>query len=173
MRKSRILAGRIGAPHGVRGEVRLVSFTDDPEAIAAYPSLCLADGAPVRILALRAQGKGLVARLDGVGDRNAAEGLTNRELFIDRADLPEPEDEDEFYHADLIGLEAREEDGAPAGRIVAIHDFGAGELLEIAPAAGPTFLHPFTRAATPKVDVAGGFVTIARLPETSEREEER
>lgn len=171
MTPNKILAARIGAPHGVKGEVRLISFTADPEAVAEYKSLSWEDGTPVRIVSLRPQGKALVARIEGVGDRNAAERITNRELFIDRSEFPEPEDEDEFYHADLIGLEARDETGALAGRIVAVHDFGAGDILEIKPTAGPSFLHPFTRAAAPLVDIKGGSVTIVRLPEVSEREE--
>ncbi len=166
-----ILVGQLGAPVGVRGEIRLRSFTADPMAIADYPSLAFADGAPVALVALREQGKGLVARIKGVGDRDAAEKLVNRELFIDRADMGEPEDEDEFYLADLVGLAVVTGDGAPFGTVRAVHDFGAGDIVEVAQAGGATQMFAFTRAIFPEIDIAAGRMTIAPPPETSERDD--
>jgi len=166
-----ILVGQLGAPVGVRGEIRLRSFTADPMAIADYPSLAFGDGSPVGLVSLREQGKGLVARIRGVGDRDAAEKLVNRELFIDRADMGEPDDEDEFYLADLAGLAVVTGDGAPFGTVRAVHDFGAGDIVEIALPGGATQMFAFTRAIFPRVDIAAGQMTIVPPPETSEREE--
>ena len=116
-KQKRILVGKFGAPHGVRGEVRLKSFTDDPLAIGDYGSLSTGDGSPVEIVSLRPQKAMLVARLKGCDSREAAEKLNGLELFIDRAELPETEDEDEFYLADLIGLEVRDASGEAIGSI--------------------------------------------------------
>lgn len=166
-----ILVGQLGAPVGVRGEIRLRSFTADPMAIADYPSLAFGDGSPVEIVALREQGKGLVARIRGVSDREAAEKLVNRELFIDRADMGEPEDEDEFYLADLVGLSVVTSEGAPFGTVRAVHDFGAGDIVEIALPGGATQMFAFTRAIFPEIDIAAGRMTLVPPPETSERDE--
>lgn len=151
--------GIVGAPHGVRGEARLKSFTADPLAIGGYGPLFLGDGRALNILALRPQGDMLVARFDGVTTREQAAALTNAALFVDRALLPET-DEDEFYHADLVGLEARDLAGGVIGRIVGVQDFGAGDILEIRLANGRGVFAPFTRAAVPAVDLKGGFVTL-------------
>ncbi|QRG08548.1 ribosome maturation factor RimM [Xanthobacter dioxanivorans] len=161
----RILVARIGAPHGVRGEVRLFVFTGDPEAVLHYDPLTDASGRAFRITTLRAAKDHFVARLDGVADRTAAEALTNVDLFVPRAALPAPEDEETFYHADLIGLGVEDEAGARIGAVTALHDFGAGDILEYAPALpgikAKTLMVPFTRDAVPVVDVAGGRVVIA------------
>jgi len=156
-----ILVGRIGAAHGIKGEVRVKSFTDPVEAIADYGPLSLPDGKTLTIERMRPQGEMLVVKFREIGDRTAAEKLTNRELSIPRSALPEPEDEETFYHADLIGLEAVDADGTNFGRIVAVPDFGAGDLLEIRPEGGKSFHLPFTLAFVPVVDVAGGRVVIA------------
>lgn len=130
----RILIARIGAPHGVRGEVRLFIFAQDPEAVLDYAPLTDADGRRVfRIVALRPAKEHFVARLAGVEDRNAAEALTNVDLYVPRDALPEAEDEDTFYHADLIGLRVEDEAGATLGTVTALHDFGAGDVLEYMP----------------------------------------
>jgi 16S rRNA processing protein RimM len=165
-----ILVGKFGAAVGLKGEVRLQSFTAEPEAIADYRSLALDDGTAVRILSLRPQGNVLVARIDGVKDRDAAEKLTGRELFIGRDELPEPEDEDEFYLADLVGLEVRDASGAKTGVVAAVHNFGAGDILEIRPASGPAFMAPFTRAAVPEVRISEGYLVFVPPAEVSERE---
>lgn len=161
----RILIARIGAPHGVKGEVRLFIFAEDPEALLDYAPLTDASGRRTfRITALRPAKEHFVARLDGVPDRTAAEALTNVDLFVPRDALPATEDDDTFYHADLIGLRVEDEAGAPIGTVTALHDFGAGDVLEYAPtgaAKGRTLMVPFSRLAVPVVDVAAGRVVLA------------
>jgi 16S rRNA processing protein RimM len=170
-KSTKILAGKFGAAVGLKGEVRLQSFTADPMAIAGYRSLALEDGVTVKITALRPQGKVLVAQVKGVTSREAAEKLTGRELFIERAELPQTEDEDEFYLADLAGLDVRDEAGNLTGTVLSVHDFGAGDILEIRPASGPTFMAPFTKAAFPIVNIGEGFLVFVPPPEVSERED--
>lgn len=168
--QKRILVGKFGAPHGVRGEIRLKSFTDDPEAIAGYRTLATGVGTPVAILSLRPQGAMLVARLKGCESREAAEALNGVELFIDRAELPETEDKDEFYLADLIGLEVREA-GAPIGKVIAVENFGAGDIIEIKPVTGAAFMVAFTRESVPEIDTQAGYLVLVRPAETEAREE--
>lgn len=157
----RICVAKIGAAHGVKGEVKLWSFTADPAAVADYGPLESQDGTQrFEIEALRPAKDHLVARLSGVRDRDAAERLTNMELYVPRERLPPPASE-EFYHADLIGLRAESRDGIGLATIVAIHDFGAGDLLELRPVgAGNTVLMAFTAATVPVVDIAGGRIVI-------------
>jgi len=160
---ARVVLARIGAPHGVRGEVRVKSFAEDPRAVGAYGPLEAPDGRRFSISALRpASGKSpdmFVVRFDGVADRDAAAALNGVELSVDRARLP-PAEDDAFYHADLIGLAAETPDGAPLGRVSAVANYGAGDLLEIAPPKGPVALVPFTRATVPAVDLAGGRIVV-------------
>ena len=156
----RLLVARLGAAHGVRGEIRVNAFGDDPQALIAYGALATADGRSFRIRSLKTVGGKLVGRLEGVADRTGAEALTGVDLYVDRDRLPPPEDDDTFYQADLIGLAVEMTDGTPLGTVVALPDYGAGELLEIAPPRGPTLLLPFTRAAVPVVDIAGGRVVV-------------
>ena len=159
MGADRVLVARIGAAQGLRGEVRLWAFTADPMAIRDYGPLTAKDGQHFTIESLR-PGKGfLVARFAGVGDRDAAEMLRNIDLYVARDRLPPPE-ADEFYHADLIGLSAATPDGRTLGTVVAVHDFGAGDLIEIRPAEGPTMMVPFTAADVPVIDIAGGRLVI-------------
>lgn len=156
-----ILVGAIAGAHGVRGDVRLISFTGVPEDVGAYGPLRTEDGRMVEILTLKPGAKGFNARLKGVTSREAAEALKGTRLYVPRAALPEAaEEEGEFYHADLLGLAVETVSGEAAGRIVGVHDFGAGDLLEIAPEAGPSFYVPFTRAAVPVIDVPGGRAVI-------------
>ena len=170
MTERRVLVGVVGAPQGVRGEVRVKSFTGEPSDIGRYGPL--ADEAGRRSFAIRSlrvlKGDMLVARLEGVDDRDAAAALTNTKLFIPRERLPPPEP-DEFYHVDLIGLSAEDEDGAVLGRVRGLDNHGAGDILEIVPAAGgETLLVPFTLAFVPVVDFAAGRLVVARgalLPE--------
>lgn len=159
--RPRICVARIGAAHGTRGEVRLWSFTSDPEAVGDYGPLETADGTMTfEIESLRPAKGFFVARLAGVPDRNAAERLRNIDLFVPRERLPTLVD-DEFYHADLIGLTAETVDGVVFGTVSGVHNFGAGDLLEISPVSGDeTVLFPFTPAAVPKVDIAGGRIVI-------------
>jgi len=170
----KLLVGRIGAAHGVKGEVRITSFTEDPLALLRYSPLATGrPGLTVTLLSARAAANVLVARLEGVNDRSAAEALNGVELYVDRTLLPEPEDEDHFYHADLIGLEARLADGKVLGAVSAVPNYGAGDLLEIrGPVSGDTFLYPFTRRVVPEVRLADGYVVIDVPLETDIAEEE-
>lgn len=164
-----VLMGRFGAAHGVRGEIRLQSFTANPADIAAYGPLCDETGECRFVLAsLRSLGRSMfVARVEGVSDRKAAESLTGVSLYLRREALPEPE-EDEFYLADLEGLRAETPQGARVGRVAAIVNYGAGDILEIAPPEGETILLPFTKAAAPIVDIASGRIVVV-LPEEPEK----
>ena len=151
---SRVLVGVVGAPHGVRGEVRLWVFTENPATIGDYGPLQSEDGRSFEIASLRPAKDHFVARLKGVPDRNAAETLTNVKLYVPRDKLPPAEDDDTFYHADLIGLAAVTPDGAPLGTVTAIHNFGAGDVIEIKPEGGEALLVPFTETAVPNIDIA-------------------
>jgi 16S rRNA processing protein RimM len=158
---ARVCLGQIGAAHGVRGEVRLRSFTSDPAAIADYGPLETEDGRVLEIEALRPAKDHFVARLSGVRDRDAASALTNLMLYVPRERLPQTQDPDEFYHADLIGLAAVDQTGITLGTIVAIHNFGAGDLIEIKPhTGGNTELVPFDATHVPEVDIASGRIVI-------------
>ena len=164
---ARVCMGVVGAPHGVRGAVRIKSFTEIPEAIADYGAL--EDESGRRCFTLRvigtAKGDGMViATLSGVADRNQAEALRGLRLYAPRAALPATAEE-EFYHADLVGLAAELADGTPLGEVIAVHDFGAGDMLEIerenhGSRGGQPVLVPFTRAVVPVVDLAGHRVVI-------------
>ena len=168
---ARICVAKIGAAHGVRGEVRLWPFTEDPMAVLHYGPLTSKDGArQFEVARARAAKDHLVATLKGVADRDAAERLNGIELYISRDALPDT-DEGEYYHADLIGLAAVDPQGKTIGTIIAIHNFGAGDIIEIAPNDGPTLLLPFTNAVVPTIDLAAGHVVI-ELPGEIEGEDE-
>jgi 16S rRNA processing protein RimM len=155
-----ICVARIGAAHGVRGAVRLWTFTEDPFSVKTYGPLSTKDGArSFEVAQLREAKDHLVATFKGVTTRDEAERLNGIELYVPRDKLPATED-DEYYHADLIGLAAVTPGDEPVGRVVAIHNFGAGDIIEIAPASGPTILLPFSNAVVPTVDLAGGRVVI-------------
>jgi 16S rRNA processing protein RimM len=162
-----ICVARIGAAHGVRGAVKLWTFTEDPFAVQEYGPLMTKDGArQFEVTHVREAKDHLVATLKGIATREDAERLNGLELYVSRDKLPET-DEDEYYHADLIGLAAVNAADEPLGRVVAIHNFGAGDIIEIAPAKGATMLLPFTNAVVPTVDLAGGRVVI-ELPQEIE-----
>ncbi len=164
MADARVCVGAIAGAFGVHGEVRLKSFCAEPTDIAAYGPLFDREGRKFTLTLTRPVAGGLGARLSGVTTREQAEALRGVELFADRARLPSLP-EDEFYHADLIGLAVRDPGGGIIGRVVAIHDHGAGDIIEIAPeAGGPSLLLPFTRANVPTVDIARGLM-VADLPE--------
>lgn len=165
---NRICVARIGAAHGVRGEVKLWSFTEDPAAVAHYGPLETQDGTRCfEIEALRAAKDHFVARIAGVNDRDAAEKLRNIELYIPRARLPKIEEADTFYHADLVGLDAITPDGARVGTVHALHNFGAGDIIEIAPAeGGDPLMLPFNETTVPKIDVAARQVVVVPPAET-------
>jgi len=162
-----ICVARIGAAHGVRGAVKLWTFTEDPLAVRDYGPLTTKDGArQFEVAQVREAKDHLVATFKGVASREDAERLNGIELYIAREKLPETDD-DEYYHADLIGLAAVNTAGEPLGRVAAIHNFGAGDIIEIAPPHGPTLLLPFTNAVVPTVDLANGRVVI-ELPQEVE-----
>ena len=169
----RILMGRIGAAHGIKGEVRIQSFTAEPLALVDYGPLDTnRPGLVIEIEAARTTTNVLVARLKGIGDRTAAEKLNGVELYLDRERLP-PAGDDDFYHADLIGLEARLADGSVLGKVSALPNFGAGDLIEVSDArTGDTFLYPFTQRVVPEVHVAEGYLVIEIPIEADPGEEE-
>jgi 16S rRNA processing protein RimM len=155
-----ICVARIGAAHGVRGAVKLWTFTEDPLAVKRYGPLQTKDGARQFEVTEVREAKGhLVATLKGIATREDAERLNGVELYVARERLPDT-GEDEYYHADLIGLAAVTPANEPLGRVIAIHNFGAGDIIEIAPPSGATMLLPFTNAVVPSVDLAGGRVVI-------------
>lgn len=159
-----VCLGVITAPHGVRGQVRIHTFTETPEAVAAYGPVTDDAG---RVWRLRLRGPckgGVVAAIEGIGERDAAERLKGQKLHVARAALPEPEEET-YYYSDLIGLEVRAQDGTRLGEVVAVHDFGAGDLIEIRLDSRRTVLLPFTAAAVPEVDVDAGHIVVAPAPE--------
>ena len=154
------MLGEIGAAQGVKGEVRIRSYTEEPGGITAYGPLQDETGRKIEIESLRATPKALIARIKGVTTREAAEALAHTKLYVPRAMLPE-RGEEEWYHADLVGLAAVGRDGAPLGKVVAIQNFGAGDLLEVKPiGGGATVLVPFTRDTVPEIDVEGGRLTL-------------
>jgi 16S rRNA processing protein RimM len=159
-----ICIARIGAAHGVRGAVKLWTFTEDPLAVKAYGPLLTKDGTRSFEVATARAAKGhLVATLKGIATREDAERLNGLELYIAREKLPAT-DENEYYHADLIGLTAVNAADEPLGRVIAIYNFGAGDIIEIAPPGGATLLLPFTNAVVPSVDLDAGRVVI-ELPD--------
>jgi 16S rRNA processing protein RimM len=158
----KILLGRIGAAHGIKGSVKLTSFTAVPMNIGSYGPLSTnrAD-LTITITALKQVGTALVARLKGVSDRDTAETLNGTELYADRSVLPPPDDEDDFYHSDLIGLEARLTDGHILGEVSALPNFGAGDVIEVRdPRTGETFLYPFTKLVVPQISITEGYLVI-------------
>lgn len=157
----RVLLGEIGRPHGVRGLVRLHAFTADPKAIGGYGPLT--DAAGTKRFAVTAMPGGL-GRIEGVADRDAAARLTGTKLYIERDRLPPPADPDEFLLCDLEGLSAVDEAGGEIGTVRSVEEYGAGPFLVIVGPAGERLV-PFTRAAVPVVDVAGGRLTVVQLPE--------
>jgi len=162
---SRILLGVIGRAHGVRGLVRVTSHTADPADLTAYGPLTDDKGKRLS-LCWRGEGIAEVTLGDGaatvkVADRDAAERLTNTRLFIDRAQLPVPDDDDEFYLADLIGLPAFDAGGSLLGTVTTVHDYGGGASLEIGRDGAPPLIVPFTHATVPDVDIAAGRITVA------------
>jgi 16S rRNA processing protein RimM len=162
----RVCVAQIGAPHGIRGEVRLWTFTADPMAVMRYGALESEDGKHAfEIDAVRTAKGHLVAKLRGIADRDAAERLTNIKLFVPRDRLPEIES-DEFYHADLIGLRVDDEHGNEIGSVIAVHNFGAGDILEIQPLGGGAMMLPFTETVVPQVDLKGGRLVVVPPEET-------
>lgn len=165
MTRDRLCLAAIAGAHGVRGLVKLKTFTEVPESVAAYGPL--SDEAGRRSFSLTLKGKAkdlLLAAIEGVETREAAQALRGTRLYVERSRLPEPEDPEEFYVADLIGLAAETAAGERLGRISDVADHGAGPILEVTPEDGPVFDLPFVRAVVPTVDIAAGRVVV-ELPE--------
>ena len=162
---ARICVGQIGAPHGVRGEVRLRSFTADPQSVASYGPFETEDGSNVAIEALRRVKDHFVATLAGVRDRDSAVRLTNAKLYVPRERLPDIIEADEFYHTDLIGLSAVSPEGQKVGTVIAVHNFGAGDLIEIRlDAESRTELIAFNEFNVPSIDVRNGRIVVQSSP---------
>jgi len=170
---NKIRVARIGAAHGVRGEVKLWSFTVEPLAVANYGPLETEDGKRrFEIEALRPAKDHLVARLKGIGDRDAAMSLRNLDLFVPRERLPPIEEADTFYHADLIGLDVMAPDGTQIGTVHALHNFGAGDIIEIMPlGSGEPVMLPFTETTVPKIDLKAKQIVVVRPAEIEVRGE--
>ena len=156
MSRDRVLLGVVAAPHGIRGLVRIKSFTEDPMSLGAYGPLSDESGRKeYRVEPLSAARGAVLARIEGVADRTAAEALRGLRLYVERSALPET-GEREWYEADLIGLAAVGTDGRDWGRVIAFHDFGAGSMMEVSGGA----MLPFTDAVVPEIDVPGGKVVV-------------
>lgn len=170
----RVLLGHISAAHGIRGEVLVKTHTVEAADIAGYGPLTDAEGkAPLALKVLRVTPKGVVARVAGISDRNGAEALRGRELWVAREAMPEPE-QDAFYHEDLIGLTAVDEAGVALGTVVAVQNFGASDLLEIRKAGGrATEFVPFTKAFVPSIDVAARRIVVTLRYAEMDADEER
>ena len=164
MTHDRLLAvGRVAGAFGVRGEVRIAAFTEEPLTLARFRALKRQDGSPALTITSAREAKGgLICRCEGVETREQADALRGLRLFVPRDALPEP-DEDEFYLADLIGLAVVDPAGAPVGKVKSVQDFGAGDILEIIPEeGGATWYLPFTREAVPEVKIAEGLIVAVR-----------
>jgi len=166
-----VLVGQVAGGFGVRGEVRVTAYTADPMALLDYRDLLRADGSPgLTLLSGRPDKNGVVGRAKEIATKEEADILRGLKLFVPRARLPEPE-EDEFYLTDLIGLEARDPGNVVLGRVKSVQNFGASDMLEIAPAAGgPTWYLPFTREAVPDLHIADGWLRVVRPGEVDERD---
>lgn len=151
----------IGAPHGVKGELRVKTFTADPLALGDYGPLTSEDGRTFTVAAIRPAKNVVVVRFKEVTTREQAEAVNGVALYVDRSVLPDEElDEEEFFHADLIGLEIRDETGAKIGKVIAIQNFGGGDILEANISGRRSVMIPFTLAAIPEVSVSGGYIRI-------------
>ncbi len=160
MASDRVLLGVVAAPHGIRGLVRIRSYTEDPMAVASYGPLSDESGKKkYRVEALSTARGAVLARIEGVADRTAAEALRGLRLYVERGQLP-PAGEREWYEADLVGLAAIGRDGRDWGKVVAFHDFGAGSVMEVSGGPKGNLMLPFTDEAVPEIDVEGGKVVV-------------
>lgn len=156
MTSKSICLGQIGAANGIKGHVRVKPFTQEPEAFGDYGKLQDETGAKsFKVASLRPiKGGMLVVKFKGINDRNAAEALTGTKLYIDRGLLPDLEEDDDFYVEDLIGMEAFDTEKSSIGHVNVVHNFGAGDILDIKPERGPSVLVPFTKSAVPHVHMS-------------------
>ena len=161
---SPVLMATIGAAHGIRGEVRVKPYGDDPLSFTDYGALTTKDGKrSFEVVSARVKKTVVITKFKEIGDRNQAEALNGTDLYIGRDQLPETE-EDEFYYSDLNGLNVVDPAGEPLGKIVAVQDFGAGDLLEVRPKRGKTFYAPFTKDFVPTIELDKGQIVLD-LPE--------
>lgn len=169
-----ILVAQVAGGFGVKGEVRVTAWTADPMALLAYGPLLRADGSVgLTLTSGRPEKTAIVGRAKEIATKEQADALRGLKLFVPRDRLPPPDDEDEFYLTDLIGLTARDADDAVIGTVKSVPNFGAGDMLEIAPAeGGPTWYLPFTRGAVPEVRLTDGWLRAIRPAEVDEREPE-
>lgn len=166
MNNDDILMAKVGAPHGIKGEVRVKAF-GDPEMLDEYGELRDSSGRTFKIKRMRAQKNVLVVKFEGINTRSEAEVLNGTELFVSRDSLPELQDEDEFYISDLAGLAVKNPEGDVIGKVIAIQNFGAGDLIEIAPTGGgETYYLAFTRETVPEINVPEGWLQANPPPET-------
>lgn len=156
---AKVCVAELGPAHGVRGEVKLRAFTTDPAALLDYSPLESAHGRSFVLEGLRVQGDSLVGRFKGLTSREAVEALRGEKLYVPRDRLP-PAEDDEFYHADLIGLRAATPEGEELGSVTALWDFGAGDIIEIVAPGQKPLLLPFTKAVVPMIDIANGCLTV-------------
>lgn len=169
--QQRVCLGAVSGAHGVRGDVRLKVFTQDPRDIGAYGPVSTEDGLRrFDVSAVRVSGNKVTARLSGIGARDQAEALKGTRLYVDRSTLPETEEE-EWYHADLVGLDCFDTEGQLIGAVTGIHDFGAGDIVEIEDTQGNgTVLIPFTKECVPSIDLEGGRLVVQPMPEMEDDE---
>ncbi|MEQ1577285.1 MAG: ribosome maturation factor RimM [Hyphomicrobium sp.] len=169
--KRRILLGEISGAHGIRGELLVRSYAGEPEDIAAYgPLEDEAGKCTLSLIVVRVTPKGVIARVEGVSDRTEAEKLKGVKLYVERAKLPEADD-DEFYHADLVGLRVETPDGAESGTIVAVQNYGAGDLIEIRKSgSAQTLLVPLSKACVPTISLDRG-IAVVIMPVLSDNEQ--
>lgn len=163
-----ILVGRVAGAFGVKGEVRITTFTADPLSLGSYGPLLRKDGSPALTIASAREAKGgVVARSPQIATPEEADAQRGLELFVPRGALPEPDDEDEFYLTDLVGLAAVDPDGKALGKVVSVENYGAGDLIEVKPAGGgQTWLIEFTKENAPQVLIGEGRIVLARPTET-------
>ncbi len=156
-----VFVAQVGASFGVKGEFKLISHTEDPLAVLEYNPLLNDKGEPaLSITGARGHKGALIVRAEGIADKDKAEAIKNQKLYVRREDLPEIDDEDDYYITDLIGLEVRNPDGSKHGRIKNVENFGAGDLLDIQPTSGTSYYLAFTRENVPEVNIADGFVVV-------------
>lgn len=172
MTDTKILLAQIGAPHGIKGEVRVKPF-GEPEMLDQYGKLETKDGKKFKIKRMRPQKNMMVVKFEGVNTREEAEALNRVELYIDRAKLPELEEEDEFYIEDLIGMDVLNTSGEQLGTVLAVPNFGAGDMIEVKPTnSSSTYFLPFTKKVVPEIDFENGNLTAVPPAEVSERDED-
>lgn len=164
----RILIGKIGAPHGVRGQVRIFSLSGSPDIFQACETFYTSEGGSktVHLRVMGRSGGSFLGQVTGISDRTSAETLKGTELYVSRSDFPDLSDS-EYYHADLIGLRAIDMQGNPVGEVISVENFGAGDLLEIRPEGGESFYLSFTDENVPDIQIEKGFLVVCLPNETA------